>query len=529
MKNREIILDGNSLSLDDVISLADHGVKLSLSDDALSICAKSRQVLEDAIKSRKIVYGVNTSYGPMCNKIIHDDELETLQVNLLRSHSAGMGNILPYNIARAAFAIRLNCLVKGYSAVRVELLRFMKDVFNAGIAPVIPEQGSVGASGDLIHLAHLGLGLIGEGDLYFNGEIMPARNALEKAGLKPVKLAFKEAISIMNGTSVMSAIACFALYKTKKLFNTQMISLAFAMEIFGGLDDAFESDLHAIKPHEGQIAVAEILRNLLKGSKNIKKRAGLHEKVRAQETNGAVFETQEVVQDVYTLRCAPQVLAVVYDSIKYAEKTLATEINSSNDNPLIIPDSSGSAGGKILHGGNFHGQSVSFAMDSLRIGLSTICNISERRLNKLLDRNLNGGLPENLAVGNIGLEIGFMGSQYLAVSTTAENRQLAAPMSVNTISSNENNQDVVSMGTVSARLALRSAENAELVQTMEILADLQALSFRNSGGLGEETAKIYAELSKDYEQYNCNKIFRENLLKFRKIIFDSVADKLRFI
>ena len=524
MKKYEIVLDGKSLSLDNVITLANTDTKLSLSEDALAICAKSRKILEDAIKARKIVYGVNTSYGPMCNKIIHDSKLETLQVNLLRSHSAGMGNILPFNIARAAFAIRLNCLVKGYSGVRVELLRFMEEAFNAGIAPVIPEQGSVGASGDLIHLAHLGLGLIGEGDLYFAGEIMPAKTALEKAGLSPVKLAFKEAISIINGTSVMSAIACVALDKAKKLFDAQMISLAFAMEIFGGLDDAFEFDLHALKPHEGQAAIAKIISDLLNGSKNIKKRAGLHEKVRLQEKITAVFETKEVVQDVYSLRCAPQVLAVVYDAIKYARKTMTAEINSSNDNPLVIPDT-----GKILHGGNFHGQSVSFAMDSLRIGISTLCNISERRLNKLLDRKLNDGLPENLAVGNIGLEIGFMGSQYLAVSTTAENRQLAAPMSVNTISSNEDNQDVVSMGTISARLALKSAENAELVQTMEILADLQALSFRNADKLGVETAKIYAELSKNYEQYNCDKIFRENLLKFRSIIFNEITNKYGFI
>lgn len=524
MKTDVIILDGKSLSIENVIKLANTNAKLDLNEDALAICAKSRKVLEDTIKSRKIVYGVNTSYGPMCNKIIHDSELETLQVNLLRSHSAGMGNIIPYNIARAVFVIRINCLVKGFSGVRIELLQFMKEAFNSGIAPIIPEQGSVGASGDLIHLAHLGLGLIGEGDLYFKGEIMPAEKALEKAGLKPIKLAFKEAISIMNGTSVMSAIACFAIFKAKKLFNAQMITLAFAMEIFGGLDDAFESDLHAIKQHEGQIAVAKIIEDLINGSKNIKKRAGLHEKVRSQEKSGAVFETQEIVQDVYTLRCAPQVLTVVFDAIKYAQKILETEINSSNDNPLVIPES-----GKILHGGNFHGQSVSFAMDSLRIALSTLCNISERRFNKLLDKNLNDGLPENLAVGNIGLEIGFMGSQYLAVSTTAENRQLASPMSVNSISSNESNQDIVSMGTVSARLALKSAENAELVQTMELLADLQALGFRNSDGLGVETAKIYAELSKDFEQYNCNKIFRENLLKYRKIIFDEITEKFEFI
>jgi histidine ammonia-lyase len=524
MKRYGVVLDGKSLSFDNVITLADTDAKITLSDEALLLCAKSRRVLEDAVNARKIVYGVNTSYGPMCNKIINDAQLEKLQVNLLRSHSAAMGDILPYDISRAVFVIRLNCLVKGFSGVRVELLRFMEDVFNAGIAPVMYEQGSVGASGDLVHLAHLGLGLIGEGDLYLNKEIMPAKTALEKAGLSPIKLSYKEAISIINGTSVMSAIACFALHKAKKLYNAQILSSAFALEIFGGFDDAFDVILHKLKAHEGQVYAAQKIEHLIDGSKNVTKRAALHDKIRSQETGDAVFETAESVQDAYSLRCAPQILAVLYDSITYAQKILLTEINSSNDNPLVIAEN-----GKILHGGNFHGQSVSFAMDGLRIAVSTLCNISERRLNKLLDKNLNEGLPENLAAGNVGLELGFMGAQYLAVSTAAENRQLASPMSVNSISSNESNQDVVSMGTVSARLALKSVKNAELVQTMEILADLQALSFRNSDKLGVETKKIYDELSKHYEQYNCDKVFRENLVKFREIIFENIAGKLGYI
>ncbi|MCL1946509.1 MAG: aromatic amino acid ammonia-lyase [Chitinivibrionia bacterium] len=525
MKRYGVVLDGKSLSLDNVMTLANTDAKVTLSDEALFLCAKSRKVLEDAVNARKIIYGVNTSYGPMCNKIINDSELETLQVNLLRSHSATMGNILPYNVSRAVFAVRLNCLVKGFSGVRVELLRFMEDAFNAGIAPVIYEQGSVGASGDLVHLAHLGLGLIGEGDLYLNGEITPAKTALTRSGLKPITLSYKEALSIMNGTSTMSAIACFALYKAKKLYSAQILATSLAMEIFSGFDDAYDELLHEIKPHEGQIHVAKTIQYLLNGSKNVTQRDSVHEKIRTEEKSGAaVTETGENIQDSYSLRCAPQILAILYDSITYAQKILLTEINSSNDNPLVIPQ-----GAKILHGGNFHGQSVSFAMDSLRIAVSTLCNISERRLNKLLDKNLNDGLPENLADGAVGLEMGFMGAQYLSVSATAENRQIANPMSVNSISSNESNQDVVSMGTASARLALKSTENAEFVQTLEILADLQALSFRNSDKLGVEIKKIYDELAKDYERYNCKKVFRENIVKYREIIFENIAGKLGYI
>ncbi|MCL2844033.1 MAG: aromatic amino acid ammonia-lyase [Chitinivibrionia bacterium] len=524
VKRYGVVLDGNSMSIDNVVTLGDTDAQILLSEEALILCSKSRKVLEEAVNAKQIIYGVNTSYGPMCNKIISNSKLEQLQVNLLRSHSAGMGPILPYNICKSTFAIRINCLAKGFSGIRPELLGFMEKVFNAGIAPVIYENGSVGASGDLIHLAHLGLGLIGEGDLYLNGEVMPAKIAFEKVGLEPIRLSYKEAISIMNGTSAMSAIACFAIHKARKLFNAQILSLAFAMEIFGGCEDAFDTALHEIKPHEGQILVAEKIQHLLAGSRNVRNLHDYNNSHRCENTANAVVEVLQDVQDVYTLRCSPQVLAVLYDAIKYAQKVLLTEINSSNDNPLIIPE-----GKKILHGGNFHGQSVSFAMDSLRIAVSTLCNISERRLNKLLDKNLNGNLPENLAAGDIGLEMGFMGAQYLAVSTTAENRQLAAPMSVNSISSNENNQDIVSMGTVSARLALKSVQNAELVQTMEILADLQALSFQDTEKMGVRIKKVYDKFSESYTQYNCTRIFREDLVRFRDIIFEKTVETIGII
>jgi len=225
IKRYGIVLNGKSMSLDNVITLGDTDANISLSEEALILCSRSRKILEDAVNAKQIIYGVNTSYGPMCNKIISDFKLDALQVNLLRSHSAGMGPVLPYNICKATFAIRINCLVKGYSGVRTELLCYREKVFNSGIAPVIYEQGSVGASGDLIHLAHLGLGLIGEGDLYLNGEIMPAKIALEKVGIQPIKLSYKEALAIMNGTATMSAIACFALHKQENFLTRKFCRL----------------------------------------------------------------------------------------------------------------------------------------------------------------------------------------------------------------------------------------------------------------------------------------------------------------
>lgn len=515
MLQDKLILSGNSLTVEEVVRAGRGELTIELDSKSLEICKRSRAILDRAVEQEHIIYGVNTSFGPMCNKIINNSEIEQLQFNLIRSHAAGMGDNLSEEIARATLVIRLNTLVKGFSGVRVELLNHMRDMANSGIAPVIPEQGSVGASGDLIHLAHLGLGIIGEGKLIYKGEIVNAEKALKAVGISPFVLSYKEGIAIMNGTAAMSAIAAFAIEDSKKLLNGSILSASFGMEIFGGIDDAFDPDLHKIKPHPGQVAIASKAENLFAGSRNITFRKDIHGAVKKDAREGVVFETDATVQDVYSIRCTPQVLAPVYEALEYAEKTVTTEINSSNDNPLVIPDE-----GKVIHGGNFHGQSISFAMDMLRIGLSTLCNISERRLNKLLDKNLSEGLPENLIVDNIGLQMGFMGAQYLATSTTAENRQLAAPMSVNSISSNESNQDIVSMGTVSARLTYKAAQNAKKVLTLEILADLQALGFRHSDRLGVNTSKMYNILAKDFKQYDNSTIFQDMLIKYEDILFN---------
>ncbi len=515
MNGKIVELTGNDLTIEQVVTAVRHGITITLNSTSLDRCRASRKILDDKIAVGHVIYGVNTSFGPMCNKIINIEQIEQLQINLIRSHAAGMGDLFSEEIARATLLIRLNTLVKGYSGVRTELLEFMTNMFNAGISPVIPSQGSVGASGDLIHLAHLGLGFIGEGDLILNGKMAPAHDILTQAGLDPIRLSYKEGLAIMNGTSAMTACACFALYDSQKLLQVSVATASFAMEIFGGIDDAFDPDLHELKPHPGQVAIAKEVEKMIRGSKNITFRHDVHEAVRRDEQSGLVYETETTVQDVYSIRCTPQILAPVYETIQYTQGVIEREMNSSNDNPLIIPEKN-----KIIHGGNFHGQSISFAMDGLRIAISTMCNLSERRLNKLLDRNLNDGLPENLTPENIGLTMGFMGSQYLATSTTAENRQLASPMSINSISSNESNQDVVSMGTVSARLALRSVENAKHVVTLEFLADLQALTFRHSDGLGEGTSEIYSKASKEYTQYNNERIFRDDLIKFRSFLFE---------
>jgi histidine ammonia-lyase len=314
----------------------------------------------------------------------------------------------------------------------------------------------------------------------------------------------------------MTALAAFALFGAEKLLRVGCVTGAFALEIFGGIDDAFDEDLHLVKPHPGQIQIAETIRKLYEGSGNITLRKNMHDLIRRQETDGPVFETSINVQDVYSIRCTPQVLAPVTEAIDQAVRVVETEANSSNDNPIIIPEKK-----KVIHGGNFHGQSIGFAMDMLCMAIATLCNLSERRTNKFLDKNLNEGLPEFLIPGTLGLTMGFMGAQYLATSTTAENRQLANPVSTHSISCNASNQDVVSMGTVAARKAFKAVSNAKHVVTLEVLADMQALSFRNADRLGKGTRKIYDLLAAEFRQYDNSRVFHGDLVSMRKHLFSS--------
>lgn len=517
MHDRALVtLDGYHLTLADIVAIGVGDKGVALCPEALERSAVSRAYIEGEVARKQIIYGVNTSFGPMCNKIIDDDDLDTLQVNLIRSHAAGLGAPLEDYIARAVIAVRLNTLVRGYSGVRVDLLAFMADMINQGIAPYIPESGSVGASGDLIHLAHMALAIIGEGRVFYRRTLMPAAEALEAAGLAPFRLRFKEGIALMNGTAAMTAIGAFAVFSAEKLLRLSCVTAAFALEIFGGIDDAFDADLHAQKPHPGQVRIAETIRRLYAGSRNITLRECMHDRIRGQHTDGPVYETTINVQDVYSIRCTPQILAPVCEAIEGARRTVEIEANSSNDNPLVLPRQK-----KIIHGGNFHGQSIAFTMDMLCMALAGMGTLSERRINKLLDKTLNEGLPEHLISGTPGLNMGFMGVQYLATSSTAELRQLANPLGTLSISCNASNQDVVSMGPGAARKAMRAATMAKHVLTVEVLTDMQALSFRGADGLAPATRRIHEILSGHFSVYKNERVFHEDLVRFRGLLFSS--------
>ena len=517
MDNRPtVMLTGNDLSIEDIVAIGIGDKQVAIAPDALVRCRASRGFLEEEIRAKRIIYGVNTSFGPMCNKIINDNEIEELQVNLIKSHAAGLGDPIKPYITLAILAVRLNTLAKGYSGVRVELLDFMKNMINAGIAPYVPECGSVGASGDLVHLAHVALAIIGEGKVYYKQRLHETRDAFLEADLRPFTLGFKEGIAIINGTSAMTALAAFALFGARKLLRLACVNAAFAIEIFGGIDDAFDEDLHRLKPHPGQLAVSEIIRNLYHGSGNITLRKNMHDIIRSSSSRRARVRNldQRARRVFHPVRAADP--CAYMGSAGIRRSTIYIETNSSNDNPVIVPGVK-----KIIHGGNFHGQSIAFSMDMLCIAIAQLCTLSERRLNKLLDKNLNEGLPEHLIAGTVGLTMGFMGAQYLATSTTAENRQLANPVSTLSISCNASNQDVVSMGTVAARKAFKSVSNAKHVLTLETLAQLQALSFRNADRLGKGTKRIYDILKKHFAVYDNKRVFHEDLVKFRKLLFSS--------
>jgi histidine ammonia-lyase len=518
-----VLLTGNDLTIDDIVAIGIGDKAVALDPAALERCRRSRAFLEQEVAAQRIIYGVNTSFGPMCNKIIAPDKLGDLQVNLIRSHAAGLGDPLKYYIAQAVLAVRLNTLVKGYSGVRVELLELIRDMINARIAPYIPECGSVGASGDLVHLAHAALAIIGEGAAFHRGRLTTAREALEAEHLQPFRLSFKEGLALINGTAAMTALAAFALFGARKLLALSCVTAALALEIFGGIDDAFDEDLHRVKPHPGQQQIAETVRRLYQGSRNIIRRHDLHDRIRQGRAEDVSFETDINVQDVYSIRCTPQILAPVQETLDQAAQTVRIEANSVNDNPVVIPEKE-----KVIHGGNFHGQSIAFAMDSLCMAVAGMSTLSERRINKLLDKHLNEGLPELLSAGEAGLTMGFMGAQYVATSTTAENRHLANPVGTLSISCNASNQDVVSMGTVAARKAFQAVSNAKHILTVEVLADLQALSFRNAAGLGRGCRRIYELLARHFRVYENGTILHDELVRFRKLLFSSqLFDDLR--
>jgi len=446
-----VAIDGESLTIDDVVQVARFGKKVEIAVSAIEQIKKSRDVIETAIKEGHTVYGVNTGFGDLANVSIGPEDLAKLQVNLIRSHSVGVGDPFPIDVVRGMILLRANALAKGYSGIRFEVLINLIGMLNHGVTPVVPQQGSVGSSGDLAPLAHMALVLIGEGEAFYDGERMDGLTALKKVGMKPISLQAKEGVALINGTQPMTSVGALTVSDALETVKDAMISASMSLEALRGTRSAFDKRIHAIRAHEGQTDVAKTMRTLLPDS----------------EINQSHAECGKV-QDAYSLRCIPQVIGASLDTIRYVQSVVETEINSATDNPLVFPDD-----GSVVSGGNFHGQPIALAMDFLGIALSELANISERRVNRLVNPHLSG-LPAFLTTEG-GLESGMMIAQYTAAALVSENKVLAHPASVDSIPTSADQEDHVSMGTIAARKASLILENVKNVIAIEYMCAAQGI------------------------------------------------------
>jgi histidine ammonia-lyase len=419
----------------------------------------------------KIIYGINTGFGPMAQFRIKQEDLSGLQYNLVRSHCTGLGAPLEASYARSVLLARLNAFIQCKSGISPMVVEKLVAFLNANIAPEIFEHGSVGASGDLVQLAHLALNLIGEGFVYVNGERVSAKIALSQANIEPLKLELRDGLGLINGTSCMTGIGLINLIYAKRLVNWSISCSAIINELVESYDDSISEQLNDAKLHVGQKAVAKKMRTLLSDSKLIKKRVELFNN--PDSTTHLTFEKK--IQEYYSIRCVPQILGPVYDTLGYSEKVLVNELNSTNDNPIIDLESQ-----NVFHGGNFHGDYVSLEMDKVKTVITKLSILSERQLNFLLNPALNNQFPAFLNLQKLGFNFGLQAAQFSATSTVAENQTLSFPNYVHSIPNNNDNQDVVSMGTNSATLTAKVIENTFQVMAIHLMAVCQAIDLLDS-------------------------------------------------
>lgn len=438
----------------------------SLSPEQRDKVASSFRFLSEH-SDKKVIYGINTGFGPMAQYRVDTDDHGQLQYNLIRSHACGTGKKLTPTQVRAVMVLRSHSLALGFSGCSPELLEQIESYLEHGILPIIYQHGGVGASGDLVQLAHLGLGLIGEGNCYYNGEEVPVEKALASAGLKPVELKLRDGLAIINGTSCMTAIASLNIMRAERLLNMATRISSYLNELVGSFTDPFSDGLNNAKLHPGQRAIAKLMQEHTEGSALIEPMEDHEFSQHNGQEGKEVFSKK--VQEYYSLRCVPQILGPVYDALKSAKEVVEQEINSASDNPIVDAEKQ-----KVFHGGNFHGDYISYEMDKLKLGVIKMTMLLERQLNYLLNSRLNERFPPFLNAGTLGLNYGMQGMQFTATSTTAESQTLGNSMYVHSIPCNNDNQDIVSMGTNSALIASTVIENCAQVMSIALKAVAQA-------------------------------------------------------
>lgn len=461
-----VIVTGSEITLRQIVNVARQGANVALSPLAEKNIIKSRGVVNKLVEDSKIVYGVTTGFGMFSETFIEKEFTNSLQKNLIVSHAVGAGDFFKDEVVRAAMLLRINNFAKGYSGIRPETVNTLIRMLNEGVTPLVPEKGSLGASGDLVPLAHMVLPLLGLGQARYKGKVMDGKAAMDAAGIPTQELTQKEGLALINGTQFMTAVGALAVYDAIELLKVADIAAAMSFEAQNGIVDALDPRMHAIRPHKGQIDTARIVSDLLKGSKNVTRQG------------------EKRVQDAYSLRCTPQVHGASKDAVHYVQEKVEIEINSVTDNPIVFSET-----GEAISGGNFHGQPMALSFDFLGIALAEIADVAERRIERMVNSALSG-LPSFL-VERGGVNSGYMIVQYTAAALVSENKVLAHPASVDSIPSSANQEDHVSMGTIAARKAREILENVRRVLAIELMCACQAIDLRGDKGMGLGTGAAY--------------------------------------
>ena len=491
---KTIFLGVEGMTLENLIAIARRGVKVQLTADAEKQVLKSRHLIDRWVQDEKRIYGITTGFGALSDVAISKEDTRQLQKNILMSHSAGVGKPFDEETVRAILALRIKDLARGHSGIRLSTVQQLAALLNWGVWPIIPEKGSVGASGDLAPLAHLALVLLGLGEAFYKGQRLSGRQALSKCGLKPLKLESGEGLALVNGTQVMTAIGGLAVFDGIRLSKLTDIAAAMSLEVLMGSRTEFDPKIHQVRPHPGQAAAADNMARMTQNSEII-----------------TSHEDCSRVQDAYTLRCSPQVHGATRDAIRYCLGVIETEMNSATNNPLIFPDAD-----TFLLGGNFHGQPVALAMDFLAMAVAELADISERRIERLVNPKLSG-LPAFL-VNDGGLNSGFMLVQYTAAALVSENKVLCHPASIDSIPTSANKEDHVSMGTISARKCREIVRNAEDVIAIELLCAAQALDLFTNMKPGEGTLAAYRVIRKTVSHLEKDRILSTDIAAVKQLM-----------
>lgn len=491
-----IYINGHDLTIEDVVNVARNHTKVALDEKAKEQIVKARTYVEKVLKEGKVIYGINTGFGKFSNVAISEEELDILQRNLIYADAAGIGKPFDTEIVRVMMILRANAISKGNSGVFVETVQVLLDMLNKGVHPIVREKGSVGSSGDLCPLAHMVLVMMGEGEAEYKGTVMSGKEAMEKAGIKPITLRAKEGLALINGTQAMMGVGVLAVHDADVLMKSADIVAGLTIEALEGITDAYDERIHLARPHSGQLDTAKNLLKVVEGSSFTTKQG------------------EKRLQDAYGIRCIPQIHGASRMAIDYVRGVIETEINSVTDNPLIFPDGDNPA---VYSGGNFHGQPVAIAMDTLGIAISEFANVSERRIERLVNPALSNGLPAFL-VKKGGLNCGFMIPQYAAAAVVSENKVLAHPASVDSIPTSANQEDHVSMGTIAARKARQIIEHAQSVLGIELMSASQAIDLREKGTLGQGSQIAYDVLRNKVTFMEEDRVFYHDMDKSKEII-----------